>query len=244
MESDAKAAIAEGIGTFALIFFGAGSVLLYLNGQLDLVGVALAHGLVIAIMVSQMAHLSGGVFNPAIQIALWVTGKMPSSRTVIYLGAQLVGAAVGALLLKFLVPAQAFDAALGGVPTLGDGISSGKGILLEAVGTFFLVWAVFATVVDDRGPFGKTAGLSIGLTITFGMLAIGPWTGGALNPARWFGPALASGTLGRLVRLDRRSDRGRGARRRRILGPIPAGQGARHALTHIVRKAGGSLGPR
>jgi aquaporin Z len=157
VESNAKAAIAEGIGTFALIFFGAGSVVLYLNGQLDLVGVALATGLVIAIMVSQMAHLSGGVFNPAIQIALWVTGKVPSSRTVMYLGAQLIGAAAAALLLKFLVPAQAFDAALGGVPTLGDGISSGKGILLEAVGTFFLVWAVFATIVDDRGPFGKTA---------------------------------------------------------------------------------------
>jgi glycerol uptake facilitator-like aquaporin len=133
------------------------------------------------------------VFNPAIQIALWVTGKMPSSRTVIYLGAQLVGAAAAALLLKLLVPAQAFDAALGGGTRLGDGISSGEGILLEAVGTFFLVWAVFATVVDDRGPFGKTGGLSIGLTITFGILAIGPWTGGAFNPARWFGPSLASG---------------------------------------------------
>ncbi len=138
-----------------MIFFGAGSVILYLNGQLDLVGVALAHGLVIAVMVSQMAHLSGGVFNPAIQIALWVTGKMPSSRTLIYLGAQLLGGICGALLLKFLVPAQAFDAAFGGTPTLGDGISSGKGILLEAIGTFFLVWAVFATIVDDRGPFGE-----------------------------------------------------------------------------------------
>lgn len=193
MESNGKAAIAEFIGTFALIFFGAGSVVLYLNGQLDLVGVAGAHGLVIAIMVSQMAHLSGAVFNPAIQIALWVTGKMPSTRTVTYLGAQLLGAAAAGLLLKFLIPAQAFDASLGGVTTLGDGISSGKGILLEAVGTFFLVWAVFATVVDDRGPFDKTGGLTIGLTITFAIFAIGPWTGAALNPARWFGPALASG---------------------------------------------------
>lgn len=193
MEGNAKAAVAEGIGTFALIFFGAGSVVLYLNGQLDLVGVALANGLVIAVMVSQMAHLSGGVFNPAILIALWVTGKVTSSRTLVFLAAQLLGAAAAALLLKFLVPAQAFDAALGGVPTLGDGISSGKGILLEAVATFFLVWAVFATLIDDRGPFGKTAGLTVGLSITFAVLAIGPWTGAALNPARWFGPALASG---------------------------------------------------
>ena len=193
MEDSGKAAIAEFIGTFALIFFGAGSVILYLNGQLDLVGVALAHGLVIAVMVSQMAHLSGGVFNPAIQVALWVTGKMPSSRTLIYLGAQLLGGIAGALLLKFLVPAQTFDAAFGGTPTLGDGISSGKGILLEATGTFFLVWAVFATMIDDRGPFAKTAGLTVGLTLTFGILAIGPWTGAAFNPARWLGPAFASG---------------------------------------------------
>jgi aquaporin Z len=193
VEDSGKAAIAEFIGTFALIFFGAGSVILYLNGQLDLVGVALAHGLVIAVMVSQMAHLSGGVFYPAIQVALWVTGKMPSSRTLIYLGAQLLGGIAGALLLKFLVPAQTFDAAFGGTPTLGDGISSGKGILLEATGTFFLVWAVFATMIDDRGPFPKTAGLTVGLTLTFGILAIGPWTGAAFNPARWLGPAFASG---------------------------------------------------
>jgi glycerol uptake facilitator-like aquaporin len=95
--------------------------------------------------------------------------------------------------LKFLVPAQAFDAAFGGVSTLAGGISSGKGILLEAVGTFFLVWAVFATMVDTRGPFGTTAGFTIGLTLTFGILAIGSWTGGAFNVARWFGPAIASG---------------------------------------------------
>jgi MIP family channel proteins len=193
VEDTSKAAVAEFLGTFALIFFGAGSVILYLNGQLDLVGVALAHGLVLAVMVSQMAHLSGGVFNPAVQVALWVTGKASTPRTVAHLVAQLLGGAAGALLLKFLVPAQAFDAALGGVSTLGGGISNGKGILLEAVGTFFLVWAVFATVVDTRGPFGTTAGLTIGLTLTFGILAIGPWTGGAFNVARWFGPAFASG---------------------------------------------------
>ena len=193
MENIGKAVVAEFIGTFALIFFGAGSVILALNGQLDLVGVALAHGLVIAIMVSQMAHLSGGVFNPAIQIALWVTGKMPSSRTVAYIAAQLLGGVAAAFLLKFLIPNAIFDAGAGGSAALGGGMSVGKGILMEAVGTFFLVWAVFATAVDDRGPFPKTAGLTIGLTISFGILAIGPFTGAAFNVARWFGPALAAG---------------------------------------------------
>jgi aquaporin Z len=193
MENTGKAVVAEFIGTFALIFFGAGSVILALNGQLDLVGVALAHGLVIAIMVSQMAHLSGGVFNPAIQIALWVTGKMSSSRTVAYIAAQLLGGVAAAFLLKFLIPNAVFEAGAGGAAALGGTMSAGKGILMEAVGTFFLVWAVFATVVDDRGPFPKTAGLTIGLTITFGILAIGPFTGAAFNVARWFGPALAAG---------------------------------------------------
>lgn len=193
MENTGRAAVAEFVGTFALIFFGAGSVILSLNGQLDLVGVALAHGLVIAVMVSQMGHLSGGLFNPAIQVALWVTGRMSGARTVAYVVAQLAGAIVAAYLLRFLVPGQIFDAAAGGSAELGGGIGAGKGILLEAIGTFFLVWAVFATAIDDRGPFSKTAGFSIGLTITFGILAIGPFTGGAFNVARWLGPAVAAG---------------------------------------------------
>jgi MIP family channel proteins len=193
VEDTGKAAVAEFVGTFALVFFGAGSVILSLNGQLDLVGVALAHGLVIAVMVFQMAHLSGGVFNPAIQVTLWVTGRVSGSRTAVAVGAQFGGAIVGAFMLRFLVPRSLFDAAAGGTPQLGVGISPGKAILMEAVGTFFLVWAVFATMIDDRSRFPDTAGFTIGLTITFGILALGPYTGAAFNVARWFGPALAAG---------------------------------------------------
>jgi MIP family channel proteins len=193
VENTGKAVVAEFVGTFALIFFGAGSVILARNNQLDLVGVALAHGLVIAVMVSQMGHLSGGVFNPAIQIALWVTGKMASGRTAAYLVAQLAGGVAGAFLLKYVVPKAFFNAGLGGAVQLAPGLAAGRGIVMEAVGTFFLVWAVFSTAIDDRGPFPKTAGLTIGLTISFGVLALGPWTGAAFNVARWFGPALAAG---------------------------------------------------
>jgi glycerol uptake facilitator-like aquaporin len=95
--------------------------------------------------------------------------------------------------LKLLIPKAAFDGASGGAAAVAPGLATGKAILLEAVGTFFLVWAVFSTAIDSRGPFQKTAGFTIGLTITFGILAIGPWTGAAFNPARWLGPALASG---------------------------------------------------
>lgn len=191
MEQTGKAAAAEFIGTFALIFFGAGSIILTQGS--DIVAIALAHGLTIAIMVSMMAHLSGGVFNPAIQIALFVTGKMPAARSAVYILAQLLGAAVAAYLLKYFWQQPSFDAVKGGLPVVGAGIATGKAVLIEAVTTFFLVWAVFATLVDERGSFAKLASLTIGLTITIDILATGSLTGAAMNPARWFGPALATG---------------------------------------------------
>jgi glycerol uptake facilitator-like aquaporin len=87
-----------------------------------------------------------------------------------------------------------YDAAGGGAPALHEGVAAGNGILIEAVTTFFLVFAVFGTAVDPRGPFSKTAGLTIGLVIAFDIMAFGPYTGAAMNPARWFGPVLAAGS--------------------------------------------------
>jgi MIP family channel proteins len=194
VETTGKALVAEFVGTFALIFIGAGAVVLSSTGDLDLVGVALAHGLVLAIMVSIAGHISGGVFNPAVAVALWVTGKLPSARTIAYIVVQLVAALAGAFLLKYLVDDhRVFSQAAAGAPQLGRGVEVGRAIIIEAVTTFFLVWAVFGTAVDDRGPFGKTAGLTIGLVIAFDILAFGPYTGAAMNPARWFGPAVAGG---------------------------------------------------
>jgi aquaporin TIP len=188
-----RAVVAEFVATFALIFIGAGAVIQYNSGKLDLTGVALAQGLVLAIMVSITAHISGGLVNPAVAISLWVTGKLPSVRTVALIVAEIAGAVAGAYLLKFLVPAAQFDAGGAGAPALGDGIAVGKGILIEAAATFLLVYAVFGTAVDQRGPFAKTAGFTIGLVIAFDIMAFGPYTGAAMNPARWFGPALAGG---------------------------------------------------
>jgi aquaporin TIP len=192
MDSTGRAAVAEFVSTFALIFIGAGAVIAVGLG-LDLTGVALAHGLVLAIMVSVTAHVSGGHVNPGVTIGLWVAGKVPSGRAVIYILAQLLGAVAGAYLLRYLVPRELYDAGGGGTPALAEGIAVGKGIVIEAVTTFFLVFAVFGTAVDPRGPFSKTAGLTIGLVIAFDIMAFGPYTGAAMNPARWFGPALASG---------------------------------------------------
>ncbi len=191
MENIGKAMVAEFVATFALIFIGAGAVIQYSNGALDLTGVALAHGLVLAIMVSITMHTSGGVVNPAVAIGLWVTGKLETVRAALYIVAEVAGAVAGAFLLKAIIPAALFGG--GGAPGLGREISAGKGVLLEAVLTFFLVFAVFGTAVDDRGPSSKTAGLTIGLVIAFDIMAFGPLTGAAMNPARWFGPALAAG---------------------------------------------------
>ena len=192
MDGLGKAAVAEFVATFALIFVGAGAVILAADGQLDLVGVALAHGLVLAIMVSVIGHISGGHVNPAVTIALWSAGRISTVRGAIYIVAQLLGAVVGALLLRYAVGAELFDAGGGGAPALGLGVAVGRGIVLEAILTFFLVFAVFGTAVDDRGPWNKTAGFTIGLVIAFDILAFGPYTGAAMNPARWFGPALVA----------------------------------------------------
>jgi MIP family channel proteins len=188
-----KAAVAEFVGTFALIFFGAGAIVM--TGGGDLVAIALAHGLAIAVMVSLMAHISGGVFNPAIQVALWVTGKMPTTRSAVYIVAQIAGAAAAAAVLKYVAPTGMFVApgVHGGLPAVAAALAIGKAVVIEALLTFFLVWAVFATAVDERGAFAKTAGFTIGLVITLDIFAAGAYTGAAMNPARWFGPALVTG---------------------------------------------------
>jgi MIP family channel proteins len=187
---------AEFIGTFALIFFGAGAIcadqFLHGAGGLGLLGIALAHGLAIAIMVSALGHVSGGHFNPAITIGFWVTKRVSTVDAILYWAAQLAGAIAAAYLLKALVPEETWRAVALGTPSLARDFSRLSGMVLEAITTFFLVLVVFATAVDEKGTFRSIAGFGIGLTITLGILVAGPFTGAALNPARSFGPALAA----------------------------------------------------
>jgi MIP family channel proteins len=187
---------AEFIGTFALIFFGAGAIcadqFLHGAGNPGLFGIALAHGLAIAIMVSSLGHISGGHFNPAITIGFWVTKRVSTLDAVLYWAAQLAGAIAAAYLLKAIVPDETWRAVWLGTPVLVRDFPVWSAIVLEAVTTFFLVLVVFATAVDDKGTFRAIAGFGIGLTISLGILVAGPFTGAALNPARSFGPALAA----------------------------------------------------
>jgi MIP family channel proteins len=199
MYSKPQKLAAEFVGTFALIFFGVGSICAdqfihaSSNGQsnLGLLGIALAHGLAIGIMVTSLGHISGGHFNPAVTIGIWVTRRISTFEALAYWVAQLAGGTAAALILRRL-PVDVWGPVQLGTPDLAIGITRANGIIFEAVMTFFLVFVVFATAVDEKGAFNKVAGFAIGLSITMGALFGGPFTGAALNPARAFGPALAS----------------------------------------------------
>jgi MIP family channel proteins len=187
--------IAEFIGTFALVFIGAGAII-HTQGPTDpagLVAIALAHGLAIATMVSAVGHVSGAHFNPAITIGAWVTGKIQAGDAVGYISAQILGGVAAAGVLRVAIP-ETFWRSVGlGTPAVDQSISTGNAVLIEAVLTFFLVWVVFATAIDPHGAFGKIAGLAIGLVITMDILMGARWTGAAMNPARWFGTAAVAG---------------------------------------------------
>jgi MIP family channel proteins len=178
---------AEFIGAFALTFFGAGAIMV---GSAGLLGVALAHGLAIGLMVTALGHISGGHFNPAITLGFLVTRRIDAALAGVYWLMQLAGASVAALILWWIFPKDAVASARLGAPTLHPSIGQGAGFALEAIMTFFLVIAVFATAVDERGAFKAVAGFGIGLVITMDVLAGGPLTGAAMNPSRAFGPEL------------------------------------------------------
>jgi len=181
--------LAEGLGIFLFFFTGivAGYVLTGDPAGI-LIGVALAHGLALAVMVSALGPVSGGHFNPAVTVALWTAGRIESRKAVGYVIVQLAVAWLAALVAWYVVSGREGIEAISSVPALGQGVDMLQGILIEAIATAALIVAVFGTAVDQRSA--KIGGLAIGLAVTAGILAAGPLTGGALNPARWFGPAL------------------------------------------------------
>ena len=182
--------VAEALGAFTLVFVGAGSIIV--TGRTDLVAIAFAQGLAIALMVSSLGHISGGLFNPALTIGLWATRRLDTVATVAYIIAQLVGAVVAALALVLFFPEVMRDAQNLGTPGLNEGVDFIQGVGLEAIATAFLMIAVFGTALDPRGP--RVGGFAIGLIIAMDIFAIDRLTGAAMNPARAFGPALIDNT--------------------------------------------------
>ncbi|MDP6899379.1 MAG: aquaporin [Candidatus Thalassarchaeaceae archaeon] len=172
--------IAEAIATFALTFIGAGAI--WVGG--DLLTVAIAHGLILSVMVTATMNISGGHVNPAITIGMMASKRMDSKTGGAYIAAQLGGAILAGAILYSLggggagTPApQEFE---------GSMVSTQSAILVEAVLTFLLMTAIMGTAVDGRAPAG-IAGFGIGLTVTVDILMGGPLTGAAMNPARWAG---------------------------------------------------------
>ena len=193
MNGHLKPALAELFGTFTLVFIGAGAgALAGANGG-GIVGVALAHGIALMVIVYIIGSISGAHVNPAVTISLALTNKIKWDRAAFYIVAQLVGAAAAAYLLAYLVGPSSDIGGLGA--TVGSLTASDplKTIALEAVLTFFLVAAVFASGVANRN--GNMAGVAIGFVLAMDILVGGSLSGGSMNPARTFGPALATGHL-------------------------------------------------
>lgn len=180
---------AEFIGTFALVFIGGGTIITspMLQVQAAVVNIAFAHGLILAIMVTATMRISGHL-NPAVTAGFLVTRRIEPMMAVVYWIAQFTGAVVAAYLLKLLCPANIVAATRLGGQSISADINLLQAIALEAIATFFLVFVVFGTAVDPRAP--RVGGFAIGLAVTAGILGVGPLTGGSMNPARSFGPAL------------------------------------------------------
>lgn len=185
----ARSAAAELIGTFALVFAGAGAIMVDdQTGQLGHVGVAIAFGLVIMIGVYAVGHISGAHFNPGVTFAFALTRHFPWRSAAAYWAAQLAGALAAALLLRSSLGTAA------GIGTTQPSGSQGQAFLWEVVLTFFLMFVIMSVATDTRAV-GEAAAIAIGATVGLGAMVGGPISGAAMNPARSIGPALASGNL-------------------------------------------------
>lgn len=200
--------VAEALGAFALSFIGAGVICMdaRMGPQAGpgLLGIAIAHGLVLSIAVSATMNVSGGHVNPAVTVAMLVTGRISGGDAIKYIISQLAGATIAGLLVFMIFKGittpdgKAVAAAAGlGTPTYSaDTVSMAKAILIEACLTFMLLFAIFGTAVDPRAP--KIGGFGIGLTIACDILLGGPLTGASMNPSRTFGPGLVAALTGNL----------------------------------------------
>ncbi len=192
MNAKSRPLIAEFLGTALFVFIGAGSIVANVMtvGGVTPLGIALAHGVGMAILVSAFMGISGAHFNPAVSLGLFVAGRIDGRTLGRYVLAQLAGAIAGAALLKGVFAAAAVRAVSAGTPQLSLSIGFGQGIAIEAAFTFFLVSAVFGTAVSSEAP--KIGGFGIGLAIFVSAVVVSGLTGAALNPARAFGPALVA----------------------------------------------------
>ena len=185
---------AEFVGVFALVFIGGATVMAaqHSNNPNPLLLAAIAHGVIYAVMVTATLRISGHL-NPAVTIGYLATRRIEPVMAVIHIIAQLLGAVIAAYALKAIFPADVAAATRLGGQSIALDVTTGQAMLCESLATFFLTFVVFGTAVDPRAP--GVGGFAIGLTVTADMLAIGSLTGGSMNPARSFGPAVVTGIM-------------------------------------------------
>jgi glycerol uptake facilitator protein len=195
--------IAEVIGTAVLVFVGVGSVpaTLIVGGdaqftmaQLGMISFAFA--MIVVALIYAIGHVSGCQINPAVTVALAVTGKLPWRQVPGYVLAQTAGAALGAAAIIGVLGHKAVDVGLG-VAAFGPGVGAGQAFVAEAIGTFILAFVVFGAI-DKRAP-GGFAGLAIGMAVFAAIIPVAPATGASINPARTLGPMLVSQVAGGTV---------------------------------------------
>jgi aquaporin NIP len=187
--SEFRAYIAEGVGTFLLVFAGAGAAVINVvsDGGVTSLGIGLTFGLVVMVAIFAIGHISGAHINPAVTLAFATFGSFPWRHVPAYVIAQLIGATVAALALRWL---------FGNVGDLGSTIptaGAGQALGLEVIITFFLMFVIVAVATDERAVPGAAA-VAIGGYVALAATFAGPIAGASMNPARSFGPALASGT--------------------------------------------------
>ena len=193
-------ALAELVGTFILVFGGTAVATAAIlsrptaGGAYDSLAVALAFGLALAAVVAAIGHVSGGHVNPAVTLGMAATGKFPWKSVPVYIGAQLVGAVLGALgtWLAFGGPGRVEAKLAATYPA--QGVGDLQAFLLEILITFILVFVVMSVATDDRAP-APIAPIAVGFALAIGVFIAGPVTGGAVNPVRALGPMLVAGDL-------------------------------------------------
>jgi len=209
-----KRSIAEAVGTFILVFFGAGAAAVTLmlasgtspttpfnigigalGGLGDWLAIGLAFGIAIAGSIYALGRVSGCHINPAVTIGLFATGRFPGRDTGAYIVAQLIGAAAASLLFAWAVGPDAVTIGGLGATAPFPGIGYLQAIVIEAIGTFLLMLVIMGAAVDERATPGF-AGLVVGLTVAGIITTTGNLTGASLNPARTFGPYLGDWLLG------------------------------------------------
>lgn len=193
MSSLVRRSVAEAVGTFAFVFLGAGSVIAsqFPSAGYGLLGIALAHGIALGVMITATMAISGGHINPAVTVSLLVGRRISGQTAIAYIIAQLVGATLAGFALKGLLPGHVVRGVAAGTPMIANTLTVTQAILVEALLTFFLASVVYGTCVNPEAP--KVGGFAIGLVVFTDIMIGGPMTGAAMNPARAFGPAVASG---------------------------------------------------